>query len=143
MRVEDPVAVQYSRWPYPDAAVGLEGRLVWNDPAVYAPLYWPDRAPPAGLEVLIAGCGTAEAAALAARNPTARVLGVDISGPAIASQRALVERYGLRNVELRECAVEDVAALGRKFDFISVAGVLHHLADPAAGLRALGAVLRP
>ncbi|MCA9547103.1 MAG: hypothetical protein KC613_22030, partial [Myxococcales bacterium] len=32
--------------------------------------------------------------------------------------------------------------LGR-FDYIDCCGVLHHLADPAAGLKALGALLRP
>lgn len=36
-----------------------------------------------------------------------------------------------------------VSALGRSFDYIVSSGVLHHLVDPDAGLRALRDVLRP
>jgi SAM-dependent methyltransferase len=37
----------------------------------------------------------------------------------------------------------DVASLGRHYDFINCVGVLHHLPDPARGLRALCERLKP
>ncbi|MCB9526996.1 MAG: class I SAM-dependent methyltransferase [Myxococcales bacterium] len=142
---DDPVTRQFTAHPYPaidpDAAL-LDGRATLNDPGVFAPIYWPDRPPPAGLAILVAGCGTFEAVALARRHPDARVVGVDVSEPALARQRRIADRHGVTNLELVACALEDIERLGQTFDFISAAGVLHHLADPAAGLGALGRVLR-
>lgn len=140
--MNDAVTRQYSAHPYPDPGVDLDRRVGVNDPGTFATLYWPDRPRRAGLSMLVAGCGTVEAAALARRHPDARVVGIDISRPALERQRSLAATHGLANLELRELAVEDAGALGETFDFVSVAGVLHHLADPTAGLRALGGVLR-
>jgi SAM-dependent methyltransferase len=39
--------------------------------------------------------------------------------------------------------VERVAELNRDFDLVISTGVLHHLADPEAGMASLAAVLRP
>ncbi len=39
--------------------------------------------------------------------------------------------------------IEHAGALERRFDLIVCTGVLHHLADPDAGLRALRSVLKP
>jgi len=39
--------------------------------------------------------------------------------------------------------IENVADVGQQFDLIVCTGVLHHLADPDAGLRALRSVLKP
>lgn len=143
MATRDAVTDQYERYAYPDPAVGVAHRIVWNDPGVYHWLYWPDRAPWAHRELLVAGCGTSEAVALALRDPQSRVVGIDISEAALAHQQALADTHGVANLTLRHLPIERVGELGRTFDFISVAGVLHHLADPAAGLKALGAVLRP
>lgn len=140
--VDDPVAAQYARHPYPAAAPGLDRLLGVNDPTTFHALYWPDTPRRPDLEVLVAGCGTVEAVALARRNPRARVVGIDVSGPALQQQGRLARTNGVVNLELLECPVEEVHRLERTFDFISVAGVLHHLADPTAGLRALGGVLR-
>lgn len=138
----DPVVRQYSAHPYPEPGVDLDRRVSVNDPGTFWPLYWPDRPRRAGLEILVAGCGTVEAAALARRHPDARVLGIDVSEAALERQRTLAATHGLANLELVALPVERAAELGRTFDFVSVAGVLHHLADPTAGLRALAGVLR-
>jgi hypothetical protein len=55
----------------------------------------------------------------------------------------LKHRYALDNLEVRQLAVERAADLGRGFDHIVCTGVLHHLPDPDAGLRALREVLVP
>ena len=52
-------------------------------------------------------------------------------------------KHALDNLEVRQLAVERAAELGRSFEHIVCTGVLHHLPDPDAGLRALREVLEP
>lgn len=144
----DPVALQYERWPYPGPVQDLSAapfdsphmrfkdveRLYW--------LYWPDRERRDDLDILVAGCGTVAAAALAYLYPRSRVVGIDVSAASLENEQRLRERHGLSNLALHHCRVEDAASLGLTFDYINCQGVLHHLADPVAGLRALGRVLR-
>jgi SAM-dependent methyltransferase len=47
------------------------------------------------------------------------------------------------NLAVERLAIEHVAQLDRRFDHIVCTGVLHHLADPPVGLRALHRVLAP
>src|SRR5207302_5367214 len=75
--------------------------------------------------------------------PRARVLGIDISRASLEHAALLQRKHNLTNLTLRHAAVEDAASLGSNFDFIICYGVLHHLENPAAALRALGQVLRP
>ncbi len=140
--MSDPVTHQYTAHPYPEPGVDLDRRVSLNDPGTFSTLYWPDRPRRGGLEILVAGCGTVEAAALARRHPDAQVVGIDVSRTALAQQRTTAATHGLVNLELIELPVERAGELQRRFDFISVAGVLHHLADPTAGLAALGGALR-
>ena len=56
---------------------------------------------------------------------------------------ALKRKYHLTNLEVYQLPVERVGELGRRFDKIVCTGVLHHLPDPEAGLRALREVLKP
>ena len=53
------------------------------------------------------------------------------------------QRHGLDNLEVRQLAVERAGELGRRFEHIVCTGVLHHLPNPDAGLRALCEVLEP
>jgi SAM-dependent methyltransferase len=144
--LSDAVAERYARLPYPDPAIGATGRIVWNDPGTYGSLFWPcatHGAPGPAPDLLVAGCGTGEAVAVALANPQARVLGIDVSAPSLAISAELAARHGVQNLELLRLPLEDIGSLGRSFDWIGAAGVLHHLADPAVGLAALGAVLKP
>lgn len=83
------------------------------------------------------------AAKYAIRRAAARVTGIDISGAGLDHTRRLQRRHGLTNLELHELPIERVHELGRSFDRIVCTGVLHHLADPDVGLRALRTVLEP
>jgi 2-polyprenyl-3-methyl-5-hydroxy-6-metoxy-1,4-benzoquinol methylase len=69
------------------------------------------------------------------------VIGVDVSATSIAHTQKLKQQYGLTNLEIRQLPVERVGGLERQFDLMVCTGVLHHLADPDAGLRALRDVL--
>ena len=94
------------------------------------------------MDILVAGCGTNQAAVLAYTNPEAKVLAIDVSQPSLDHHAYLKDRYAMKNLELRRLAIEDVAELNRDFDLVITTGVLHHLADPAKGMKALAACLR-
>ncbi|MBM4023139.1 MAG: class I SAM-dependent methyltransferase, partial [Planctomycetes bacterium] len=143
----DVVSGQYRKWVYPEPIVDLPGWLAgnwqWFDPSHAHRMFWPDRDYRADMEILIAGCGTNQAAVFAHTNPAARVVAIDVSGPSLDHHRFLKDRHGLANLELHLLPIEEVGTLGRDFDLVVSTGVLHHMASPEAGLRALAACLRP
>ena len=143
---EDVVSRQYERWRYPRPIEDLEalpdGQWFWFDPSHFHRMLWPDRDYKPDLDVLIAGCGTNQAAVIAYRNPGAKVVGVDISQPSLDHQQYLKDKHGLWNLELHRLPVEEVSTLGLDFDLNISTGVLHHLADPQVGMKALGGCLR-
>lgn len=145
--VTEKVREFYERHPYPPPVDSLDGyRQRWHDPQRRRAdhhLFWPTRPFRDDPSILIAGCGTSQAAKHALRWPAARVTGIDLSATSIARTEALKQKYELRNLELRQLPIERAGALGAEFDQIVCTGVLHHLADPDAGLRALRTVLAP
>ena len=137
----------YERYPYPRPIEGLESYArLWDDPnrrrADYH-LFWPDKAYRENYSILVAGCGTSQAAKHASRWPSAQVTGIDFSAASIHHTGQLKQKYNLRNLQLRQLAVEHVEELETSFDQIVCTGVLHHLPDPDAGLAALRSVLKP
>ena len=143
----DVVSGQYRKWVYPDPIVDLPGWLAgnwqWFDPSHAHRMFWPDREPQPDLDILVAGCGTNQAAVFAHTNPQARVVAIDVSGPSLDHHRLLKEKYGLTNLDLHLLPIEEVGSLGRDFDLVVSTGVLHHMASPEAGMQALAARLRP
>jgi SAM-dependent methyltransferase len=91
----------------------------------------------------VAGCGTSQAVRHALRRPAARIVGIDVSAESLAHARALAARHEVGNLELHRLPIEAVDELGMRFDHVVCTGVLHHLADPALGLRRLREVLAP
>jgi SAM-dependent methyltransferase len=71
------------------------------------------------------------------------VVGIDISEASLEHARRLKASHQLDNLTLHHCRIEDVRELGQSFDLIDSSGVLHHLPDPSAGLKALADVLAP
>ena len=136
----------YERHPYPPGVDDLEAeRCRWNDARRRAEshLFWPDEPYRDDRSILVAGCGTLQAAHYAIRWPRAQIVGIDVSAASIAFSEKLKQNHGLDNLELRRLPVERAAELGRRFDHVICTGVLHHLADPDAGLRALHEALEP
>jgi SAM-dependent methyltransferase len=145
--VRDTVRVFYDLHPYPPPIDDLdEYRQRWqaeNKRRADFHLHWPDKAYKADFQVLVAGCGTSQAAKHAVRQPACHVIGIDISETSIRHTETLKRKYHLTNLEVYQLPVERVGELGRSFDEIVCTGVLHHLPDPDAGLRALRDVLKP
>jgi SAM-dependent methyltransferase len=137
----------YERYPYPRPLDSLDNyRQLWQDRqrrrADYH-LCWPSRNYREDFSLLIAGCGTSQAAKHALRWPKAQVTGIDFSATSVRHTEALKRKYKLDNLQVHQLPIERVTELATRFDQIVSTGVLHHLPDPEAGLRALRGVLKP
>jgi len=145
--VLDRVQDFYERYPYPPPVESLDKyRERWNDPMRRRTdhhLFWPAKPFREDHSILIAGCGTSQAAKHAIRWPQAKVTGIDFSLTSVDCTNQLKQKYHLDNLAVVQLPVERVAELGSAFDQIVCTGVLHHLADPEAGLAALRQVLKP
>jgi len=143
--VIDRVRSFYDDHPYPPPVENLERyKRRWQDPQRRRAdfhLFWPDREYREDPSILIAGCGTSQAAKHALRWPAAQVIGIDLSATSIHQTELLKKQHGLNNLQVHQLAIEDVSTLGMSFDQIVCTGVLHHLEDPDAGLSALKDVL--
>jgi SAM-dependent methyltransferase len=143
----DVVSSQYAKWVYPEPIVDLPGWLAgnwqWFDPSHAHRMFWPACGYKLDLDILVAGCGTNQAAVFAFTNPGARVVAIDVSQPSLDHHRFLKDKYGMQNLELHRLPIEEAGSLGRDFDLVVSTGVLHHLADPVVGAQSLAARLRP
>jgi SAM-dependent methyltransferase len=137
----------YEKLPYPAPVPSLDdNREQYRDPKRRRALFhriWPAEKPSDRQEILIAGCGTSQAARHALREPEARITAIDLSETSLRHTGELKEKYALKNLELHQLPLERAGELGRSFDLIVCTGVLHHLPDPDRGLRALRDVLNP
>jgi SAM-dependent methyltransferase len=146
------VKAQYERLPYPPCNPEDERKRL-----VYSPL---DRLPvinhycfngacafDGGFRALVAGGGTGDSTIFLAeqlREFGAEVVYLDLSQTSMEICRKRAEIRGLGNIRFVLGSILDMASLKLgQFDYISCTGVLHHLADPDAGLRALLSVLKP
>lgn len=135
----------YEAHPYPAPVSSLDRRLErYRDPQrrrAQNLLLWPLETPRGNRKILIAGCGTSQAARHAVSEPDADVTAIDISETSLRHTRDLQQKHDIRNLRLHRLAIERIEELGETFDQIVSTGVLHHLSDPDAGLRSLRNVL--
>ncbi len=75
--------------------------------------------------------------------PNARLLAVDVSLTSLAYAHRKTRELGLRNIEYAQGDILELGTIDRRFDIVESVGVLHHLAEPAAGWRVLVSLLRP
>ena len=149
------VSAFYDRFPYPGDPIqdgpppGYNWRWCVDSARAAARGYLPP-APAAGprrWRILDAGCGTGVSTDyLCHLNPGSQVLAVDISGGALELARERMRRSGaaaqVEELRIEQRSLLDLEPDGR-FDYINSVGVLHHLDQPEAGLRALAAQLAP
>jgi SAM-dependent methyltransferase len=144
------VAAQYGDYPYPRwTSLGYllrpgEWRKTMADHFPADRLAFMDTP----FEVLIAGCGTGIQAIAAARayGPNAKVTAIDISKPSLGYAARMAKHFQADNVTFIAADIlhlETADELRSRFHVIESVGVLHHMADPLAGWRALLAALHP
>jgi SAM-dependent methyltransferase len=147
------VSAFYDRFPYPGDPLqdgpppGYNWR--WCVDAAYAACTGalpPARPASEPLRILDAGCGTGVSTDyLAHLNPGAEILAVDISAGTLEVARERLRRSG--GHEQAQVRIENRSLLELEgegpFDYINSVGVLHHLREPEAGLRALAQLLKP
>ncbi len=145
---------QYEAYPYPKRDPRDEAkRLVVGSPSHIREIdHWvfgASRSASRPLTALIAGGGTGDATIMLAHQMTSlarpgHVTWLDRSAAALAIAQARGQARRLTNISWERGSLLDLADSGLgPFDYIDCCGVLHHLPDPAAGLRALRSVLAP
>lgn len=151
--IDARLAAQYEAFPYPKRDPRDEARrLIVGSPSHLREIdHWVFRAArPASqpLRALVAGGGTGDGAIMLAQQMATagrpgRVTYLDRSTAAHQVARARAEARGL-TLDWHRGSLLDLPESGLgPFDYIDCCGVLHHLPDPAAGLRALLSVLAP
>ena len=147
------LAAQYEAFPYPKRDPRDEARrLVIGSPSHLREIdHWVfGAARPASqpLRALVAGGGTGDGAIMLAQQMATagrpgRVAYLDRSAAAHGVARARAEARGL-TLDWHVGSLLDLPGSGLgPFDYIDCCGVLHHLPNPAEGLRALLSVLAP
>ena len=147
------LAAQYEAYPYPQRDPRDEAkRLVIGSPSHLREIdHWvfgAARPRRLGLRALVAGGGTGDGAIMLAEQlrrdgRPGGVTHLDRSQAAQAIARARADARGL-SMAWQSTSLLDLPGSGLgPFDYIDCCGVLHHLPDPAAGLRALLSVLAP
>ena len=148
------LAEQYETYPYPARDPRDEAkRLIVGSPSHLREIdYWvfgAARAASVPLRALIAGGGTGDGTIMLAQQMArlgrpGQVTWLDRSTAALATARGRAEVRGLSNIVWHAGSLLDLPRSGiGPFDYIDCCGVLHHLPDPAEGLRALLSVLAP
>ena len=142
----DHVRVHYETHPYPYfsylASVRACDTYALNIESIWARAN--GTLPPAGrLRALLAGCGSFSPYPASLANPDAEVVALDLSEANLRRARIHAMLHGCRNISFRQGDLLDPGAAPGPFAFIDAFGVLHHLCDPEAGLRALERRLAP
>lgn len=142
----------YEELPYPFRDPEKEGQLFFagdgfNATALNHQAWGGKRDLTRGARILIAGDGTGDASVNWAEtciDGDSEIVAIDISSRSIETAKArLAKRQLSGRVQHHHMSILDLPSSGLgQFDVIECSGVLHHLADPNAGLAALAAMLK-
>ncbi len=140
------VQAQYEEFPYPRwrsltlPAVGSTRRVLERDFGMA-----PVGRLPARPRVLVAGCGTgAHALPCAVKyGAEAEVLAIDLSRASLGYAARRAALLGVAGIGFAQADILALDPATPPFDVIECGGVLHHLADPGAGIRVLAGLLAP
>ncbi|MBR8840637.1 MAG: class I SAM-dependent methyltransferase [Stigonema ocellatum SAG 48.90 = DSM 106950] len=145
--VSTAVAKLYDTYPFPpdplldEPPPGYNWRWNWNSAYNFCTGQKPQKQ---DIRILDAGCGTGVGTEyLVHLNPTAEVVGIDLSTGALNVAKERCQRSGANRVQFHHLSLYDVEQLPGEFDLINCVGVLHHLSEPIRGIQALAKKLIP
>ena len=131
---------QYSKYIYPKPCENIEkeyikvNRYQECDPNYHWHKLWPEKKyERKKLNILVAGCGSDQAAILAKCNPIHNFTGIDISAASLTHQKKLIKKHKIKNLTLI-CDDFRNVKISEKFNYIISTGVIHHLDDPGSAL---------
>jgi SAM-dependent methyltransferase len=144
--MSEAVRDHYERYPYPHfsllASVRRQDTYALNLESLWA--RFNGVLPPAGARrILLAGCGSFSPYPTSLANPAAEIVALDLSLANLRRARLHARLHGCWNIRYEQGDLLDSQAAPGEFGFIDCYGVLHHLADPRAGLAALARRLAP
>jgi SAM-dependent methyltransferase len=147
----DNVRLHYERHPYPRypllSSVRLCDTYALNLQALWA-RFNGEFMEASGGRILIAGSGSFAPYPMAVANPEAKITALDLSSANLKRARLHCHLHGRRNVDFIQGDILDQEIAPGPYHFIDSFGVIHHLDNPLAGLKALerrlvqGGVLR-
>jgi SAM-dependent methyltransferase len=140
------VTGHYERHPYPHypllASIKRHDTYVMNLTALWGRFNgW--LLPEHQGRILLSGCGAFAPYPMSLSNPKAEITGVDLALNNLRRARQHCLLHGRFNVKLLQGDFLDPAVTPGPYHFIEAFGVLHHLDDPAAGMRSLEQRLLP
>jgi SAM-dependent methyltransferase len=93
--------------------------------------------------ILIAGCGTGQhSIGTASRFSNCHVTAVDLSLASLAYAQRKSNELFFTNIDYLQADILHLHQMGKEFDIIESAGVLHHMDEPMAGWRVLVDLLK-
>lgn len=144
--MNDEVRRHYETWPYPRysllTSVLAQDTYALNLESLWARFngVWPGRD---NLRILLAGCGSFSPYPTSLANPRARITALDLSRRNLRRAKLHARLHGCFNITYEKGDILDPPRSGEEYGFIDSFGVIHHLADPLAGLMALERRLLP
>jgi len=142
--VSQQVRAFYNTYPYPPEPLLDMPPLGWNWRWSWATVhqrYYGYLPATDKIQILDAGCGTGFGSQyLGYQNPHSQVWAVDLSDVALGVAEERCRRAEVTNVMFNQGSLLETTG---SYQFINCVGVLHHLPDPLAGLKALKASLAP
>ena len=145
--VSQKVKSQYEENPYPRWKYGnhLENQKISIVQAInndITPNLISSSAGDSQLKVLIAGCGTGQQIINTQIYKNAMFTCIDLSLSSLSYAQRKIKDLQINNVKLIQMDILEVTLLEEEFDIILCSGVLHHMDDPAKGLKTLLGVLK-
>lgn len=144
--MNDDIRRHYERYPYPRypllASVNPCATYALNLDTLYARFNGVLPPQPAR-RILLAGCGSFSPYPTSLANPGVPLTALDLSRANLRRARLHALLHGRFGIHWEQGDILDPAAAQGEYGFIDSFGVIHHLEEPLAGLRALERRLAP